>query len=158
MIIYIDRIPASGLDIKDVIPTADFDLSSIDDGSELKSDVKLDVNVVVVDEELLVKGSWEVEASFVCSRCLDAFSMHLEEKNAFFDFELEGRDSIDLTDSVREDIILHFPVKPLCKESCQGLCPYCGEVIGKEKKCDCAPPSRDPRFAALDKLKKKLEG
>ncbi len=100
MIIYIDRIPDSGLDIEEVMPAADFDFSEIDDGAVLKSDVTVKVNAVVVDGELLVRGSWTTEAGFECGRCLEPFSMSLTEKNVFFDFELNGRDSIDLTYSV----------------------------------------------------------
>ena len=36
----------------------------------------------------------------------------------------------------REEIILGYPVKFLCKIDCLGLCPKCGQNLN-EKKCDC---------------------
>jgi uncharacterized protein len=50
---------------------------------------------------------------------------------------IEGRSrTIDLGPDIREEIILDYPVKPLCKPDCKGLCPTCGKNLN-EGQCNC---------------------
>ncbi len=55
---------------------------------------------------------------------------------------------LDLTEVVRQDLLLALPVRPLCREDCQGLCPVCGQNRN-ENPCDCVVDESDPRWAAL---------
>ena len=57
---------------------------------------------------------------------------------------------VDLTDDIREAIILTFPAYPVCQPDCKGLCPTCGENRNKAA-CRCAPP-QDNRWSALNDL------
>jgi uncharacterized protein len=61
-------------------------------------------------------------------------------------------DSIDLTEALAEQFFLALPVRPLCSEECQGLCPYCGIDLN-DKKCDCTPPDFAGKFSALKNMK-----
>lgn len=47
-----------------------------------------------------------------------------------------------------EEFSLALPVKPLCGESCKGLCPECGANRNTDS-CACSAPKGDPRLAAL---------
>jgi len=60
-------------------------------------------------------------------------------------------DFVDLAPMVRDAILLDLPLAPLCREDCQGLCPYCG-IDRNEASCDCQAPV-DPRWATLDGLR-----
>jgi len=56
---------------------------------------------------------------------------------------------------IRDQILLAMPINPLCRESCAGLCPFCGGNR-KLQPCDCASRQEAPRnslAAALGKLK-----
>jgi uncharacterized protein len=44
--------------------------------------------------------------------------------------------AIDLNPDIREEIILVYPIKPLCSIDCKGLCPKCGKNLN-EGKCNC---------------------
>jgi hypothetical protein len=59
---------------------------------------------------------------------------------------------IDLTDAVREHVLLAVPGFVECSESCRGLCPRCG-VNRNDVSCDCAENAGDDRWAALRDLK-----
>jgi uncharacterized protein len=48
---------------------------------------------------------------------------------------LEG--GVDLSETLLEQVILNLPIKPLCHDSCQGLCPACGENRNIHP-CGCA--------------------
>ena len=54
-----------------------------------------------------------------------------------------------------EQLQLNIPMKPLCREDCQGLCPVCG-ADRNAGACSCEESSPDPRWAALAALKGRL--
>ena len=45
-----------------------------------------------------------------------------------------------------------MPLKPLCDETCKGLCPQCGANLNHET-CTCAAEAVNSPFALLAKLK-----
>ncbi len=51
-----------------------------------------------------------------------------------------------------EEFMLSLPMRPVCKENCQGLCPTCGINLN-ENSCACTQDEGDPRLAALRTLK-----
>lgn len=61
---------------------------------------------------------------------------------------------IDLDPILREQILLSLPAYPVCRESCKGLCSVCGQNLN-ERECGCARRVPDPRWAGLEKLKRK---
>jgi uncharacterized protein len=70
------------------------------------------------------------------------------------DLDFYQGDVIDLEKYLREQILLMVPLKPLCAETCKGLCPRCGADLNHEP-CRCeAEQTTSPLAAALAKLKK----
>jgi uncharacterized protein len=55
---------------------------------------------------------------------------------------------------MHEQFVLSLPMKPLCGDGCQGLCPVCGTNLNRGT-CDCKPVWEDPRLAALRELRTK---
>lgn len=122
-------------------------------------------------DRLLVQAQVEGEALVQCSRCLTPFKAPLsvsfeeefveglveeeapreDEEDLSVATRYEG-DVIDLTDSLRDSILLELPMKPLCRPDCAGLCPTCGANLN-EGPCGCEKSHTvDPRLAALQKL------
>lgn len=61
-------------------------------------------------------------------------------------------EEIDLTEGIQEQVILSLPLRPLCRETCKGLCARCGADLNQER-CRCpALPTEGP-FAALGRIK-----
>ncbi len=85
---------------------------------------------------ILVRGIVRVGLSCYCDRCLSPFELELPEVDiCIFREGLEDRE-IDLTEDIREDIVLSLPARLLCDEDCQGLCPQCGVNLNSSR-CDC---------------------
>jgi uncharacterized protein len=59
--------------------------------------------------------------------------------------------SIDLSEVIREQMILAIPEVVLCKEDCEGLCDKCGKNLNLLN-CKCKEDEIDPRWAALKNL------
>lgn len=109
------------------------------------------LDVSVVSNEFLVHGALAAEMKMCCSRCSVFFPVAVAEPAYNYDEELsETTESVDLTEDMREAIILAFPSYPVCSSDCKGLCPQCG-ANKNEGECQCKPPA-DNRWAALDGL------
>ena len=63
---------------------------------------------------------------------------------------------LDLGQLVGEQFHLSLPMKPLCGESCKGLCQKCGVNLNQGS-CACDRTWRDPRWSALEGLLKREE-
>ncbi|MHB8733759.1 MAG: YceD family protein [Terriglobales bacterium] len=60
-------------------------------------------------------------------------------------------DGVDLEDVVREQVLLGAPMRALCREACQGICPQCG-LNRNAGTCTCERAA-DARWEALARLR-----
>jgi len=116
------------------------------------SPVILDVHADFLSGRLIVRGAIFVQAAAVCARCLKQLALPVRIDEYTFDCDAGKGDIIDLTENIREHIIIALPMKQLCAEECKGLCPRCGKDLNVAG-CDCSKKIVDPRFGGLDKLK-----
>ena len=61
----------------------------------------------------------------LCARCLERFGRPYGER-FHLGYSTQGLVELDITDDVRQEVLLSFPVRCLCREDCRGLCPQCG--------------------------------
>jgi uncharacterized protein len=71
-----------------------------------------------------------------CARCVELVQFPIDKHFQLYYTVTETAEFIDLTDDIREEVILDLPIKLLCQENCKGLCPNCGANRNKEK-CQC---------------------
>jgi uncharacterized protein len=124
---------------------------------------------------IAVKGTIKGEAEIDCTRCLSPINTPLlidfdvdyltegelgSEENVELQpgdldtDELEGY-QLDLTQLVREQILLNVPEQIYCTEDCKGLCEKCGGNLNLVD-CNCKDEEIDPRWEALKNLKDNL--
>lgn len=70
-------------------------------------------------------------------------------------FPISGNHILDLSDAVREGVLLARSLAPLCRPDCAGLCPRCGQDLNQGP-CDCREEPADPRWARLAELSESL--
>ncbi|MDD4858965.1 MAG: DUF177 domain-containing protein [Dehalococcoidales bacterium] len=122
---------------------------------------------------ILVEGKFSGEVELICSRCLSAFRYPLtisfqEEFLPTIDinsglpveapdepgaFRIDDHHIIDVDEAIRQYALMAVPMKPLCEDSCAGLCPGCGKNLNKGT-CGCPSETTDPRWAKLGELRK----
>lgn len=138
---------------------------------KLLSPARVTLRVEKIGAEVVAEGKVRTSIELQCSRCLRSFAKDLdvninvvyhpveelkgEEKHEIKDDELdmgfyEG-DELDVLDLVTEQILLNVPMKPLCCESCKGICPKCGADLNVAP-CACESRETDPRLEILKKL------
>jgi uncharacterized protein len=113
------------------------------------------VNLAKHGRDILLRGHLEGCLDLSCSRCLEPFAAQVatefevllvpapqreapdkELSAQELDLDVYSGETVDLEALVREQIILLAPLKPLCQESCRGLCPTCGANLNRET-CSC---------------------
>ena len=170
IMIDVSRVPDSGLRVeKDIAPDAFVDLAG---DALLARPVHVSGSVRQIEERFTLTGAVSGTFELVCGRCLETFRQDFgtdlsillsrggtsgnEEAGldvALFTFEGE---TFDLVEAVREDVLLSIPLRPLCSEDCKGLCAECGANLNSGD-CGCRVEIVDPRLAALEKLKTRIE-
>jgi len=124
------------------------------------------VRVTRTPQGLLVQVKMYASASTECVRCLTDFAYDLNvdfsELYAFnrrsvtdSNLILPEDGKIDLEPLLREYMLLEFPINPLCKPDCKGLCPICGENMNLIT-CNHGAEHGDERLAGLQSLFDKL--
>jgi uncharacterized protein len=119
------------------------------------------------DRGYSLQGVVQGSLSLRCSRCLGEFPFEVGERLSLelLPLGVAPRDEetrlgradlnvrffsdpwLDLVDLAGEQLVLAVPMKPLCNESCRGLCPRCGADLNKGP-CGC-PADADERWAPL---------
>lgn len=116
--------------------------------------------------EILVDARIEGEILQECRRCLVEVVTPLRlspmmvfgevDPEAGEDGEVRGLDltatELELSEAIREEVILAVDPFAVCDPDCKGLCPRCGIDRNKET-CDCALEEPDSRWDALRALK-----
>ena len=99
-----------------------------------------------------------------CMRCLEPAALDLEVETREVDQantedeELRSPyvhdDELEISRWAHDATILALPTQLLCRPDCLGLCPVCGESLNDSDPADHEHGGgKDPRWAALDKLK-----
>jgi uncharacterized protein len=134
----------------------------------------LDIDLVYYrsGQELFFHGKFSGTFQGCCSRCLHSYSFDLAKE---FDFVLiptpvrpergaeelnrddlglsyYSTEEINLTPLINEQVLLALPTRPLCADTCRGLCSSCGANLNTES-CVCSESVGDPRMAIFRTLK-----
>ncbi|MCD4781028.1 MAG: DUF177 domain-containing protein [Candidatus Omnitrophica bacterium] len=136
MKIYIRRIPPQGITLQEQ--------ESIGLPDNLSGDIKFiapfDISAKVdkTQDTLLVETTVKSRFQSFCFRCLQDIEKDLC-CSFLLDYTLDRQtDFIDITEDLRQEVILGLPSLIICDETCKGLCPKCGNNLN-EGKCLCLP-------------------
>jgi uncharacterized protein len=170
LLVGIAQLPEEGLVLQGEIP---MDLLQLPQTEEIALAVPLQVQGVLnkMAEQIYFQGIIRGTLAAPCSRCLEiahsdvAVEMRVvflppgsaaapvDEERLADELDLYTHDgiTIDLRPLVRDQVVLAFPLQPLCRPDCAGLCQVCGGNRN-EAPCTCQVEGGDPRFALLKQL------
>ena len=151
------------------------------DRDELASVGKATIDATVkqgdLADEYLADGTVSFTADLTCSRCAEPYpiantstfrvrfrprpeasgeneEVEITDKEEL-DVEFYSDRAIPLRDLALEQIQLSIPMKPLCDETCLGLCLTCGANRTREG-CSCETSIVDDRWGALKVIRDEL--
>jgi uncharacterized protein len=151
-------------------------LALYEDGDEELDahDLEGTVKVTKLSEGVLVQGDVKAHVHVQCSRCLTDIDLPVEaqleeqfrptvdvetgravQRQSYEEddsaFDIDPNHMMDLTEPVRQALLVAMDMRPLCREDCSGLCAECG-ANRNEVDCGHEPVVEDPRWAALREL------
>jgi uncharacterized protein len=132
--IQVSKIPPEGLTLEGAIDAAALDLDT--DMIFVKDPVSVEAQITLITNTVTAEVSIRTSIHALCSRCLCDFAREMKKKFRLTYIVNKPDQEIDMTPDIREEIILDYPIKPLCQEGCKGLCHVCGENLN-EGKCTC---------------------
>ncbi len=129
------------------------------------------ITLVNTGDKVEAVGFVSTTAELICSRCLNKCQVPIEIKvdeacslEAIEQYQPIGEEEesselialrrgsrVDLSELLRQLVIVNTPWRWLCRPDCQGLCPVCGQNLN-ERECDCQRQQADPRLAPLLEL------
>ena len=148
------------------------DISGVDEDLEIVKPLVGKLNFLRTGTGILVTGHASTEARLTSRRCLAPVNVPIvvsleEEFHPSIDLVTgtvlplqDGEDEatrtdwyhiLDLTEVVRQNLLLSLPMSALCRTDCRGLCPDCGANLN-EGPCGCQHEEVDPRLAVLQGL------
>ena len=99
------------------------------------SGIKIKAHLEKEKEIVCARISITTKENMVCNRCLEQFDS-IFEKETDFVYKTSDEHFIDLTDDIKDIIILEYPIRQLCKADCKGLCQRCGANLNQGV-CGC---------------------
>lgn len=135
MKIHVNRVPFEGLREETSCDPSEMDLGRFDVSPHRQgwwgevhptNPIALSCFITKADRELVVQATLRYQLEMCCSKCLETFVSPVVTQ-ATFSYQVAPTDVVDLTDDLRQEIILSYPMIPICQSSCQGLCPRCGQ-------------------------------
>ena len=111
-------------------------------------DIEYHLSAVMAGADLVVTGRASVPLATVCARCLDDIRVVIAVKELCFHFEKVRDMEIDLTDDVREELLLAVPSCFYCSPDCKGICPMCGTNLNHAS-CSCDKRRAEEEDAAM---------
>jgi uncharacterized protein len=175
LVIDVSRIPPEGLEVREALQPGEVHLEG-EDSFDLAPGGRLECRLERgEDDSVHVRGRLSARLAMQCGRCLEPFTLPVEQDLDLFylrrraedeaaeedEVELADRDMViayhdgdelDLGEIVREQFFLTVPLKRLCREDCRGLCPTCGSNRN-DARCECPPPEAvESPFGSLRKL------
>jgi len=148
----------------------DAEVPAVDD-LKLTAPLRGRVVFLRLGDSVLAQAELSTSVQLSCDRCLTVFSQAVRiafqepfyptvdvltgvALPAFTDdlgFPIDHNHELDLSEAVRQHLLLALPLQALCRADCAGLCPRCGAVLN-EGPCACPAEEPDPRFAPLQAL------
>ncbi len=136
MKINIQNIPEKGFLTESTYPL-DFLEQCADDDLVFIEPFKVKTRIDKAQDDLIIKIDVVGKYKTFCSRCLREMEQNYKTQiDLFYENKDKEKDFIDITEDIRQEILLNLPPKILCSKGCKGICPGCGVNLN-ENQCQC---------------------
>ncbi|HMO50776.1 MAG TPA: hypothetical protein PKE26_08490 [Kiritimatiellia bacterium] len=150
MIIEIPKVPPEGATYTAELPPEILELEN-DKFAHADGPVRCDFFIYPVSHELIVKGTVEAPVRLLCGRCGGFFSTIIQVSSFLRAYPIsEGMEKLDISEDIREDVVIEIPSYPRCAWDGAGTCPFSGVNLDELTLNETPPP--DNPWGALDRL------
>ena len=147
--VHLKQVPPEGKHLEGEEGPGFLDLAAI--GAKAAGPVRYDLEVGLSGGGVFATGRVSAPVEMNCVACLQPFVYEASADPFAAQVEIEGRELVDLTPAVREELLLALPNHPRCDLISGHSCPYHGLEAGGGGTQESAQSAWDQ----LDKLKTK---
>lgn len=159
IIVKLSRLDQADQRLEGALAASELNMENLDSAIRIRGPLEYILSASRKGHLLLVRGRLRLLLACDCVRCLMEFDLRVEIGLWTRLIPLEGderakvkNDCVDLTPYIREDILLDFPLHPVCGKGCQG--PPNERSLHKGKGSPGSASKNDATtWAKLDKLK-----
>ncbi len=145
MKVHLKQIPAQGLHLEG---EEDCPIQELEpEGIRCAGHLHYDIDLGVAGGALWANGLLSQPVELRCVLCLEKFMHEIRVPAFAVHMELHGPERVDLTPSMREEILLNLPAHPHCDRDGRRVCK------AKQVKTAEQDAKRKSDWSALDKLK-----
>jgi uncharacterized protein len=146
MKVHINQVPVEGLHREGEESASILDLKN--ERTQAAGDIRYALDIGISGNSFFATGSLELDFNCECDRCLEKFRYPLRVADFAMQEDIDGRETIDLTPAIREDILLSLPSYPRCDWNGEKVCPGPKQIASSKQAASAPEPS------AWDELKK----
>ena len=123
MKIHVSHIPEEGLALNTAYDPMALEMDRVD--VHVAGPVQLHGRATLEAKELFVSAEVDYRLDLTCARCLAPVAT-AGSKSLLFHYDTTLQQVVDITEDVRQEVMLDYPLTALCRPDCRGLCPVCG--------------------------------
>jgi uncharacterized protein len=138
--------------------------------TEVAEDITGVVTLLRTNFGILTRAHFTASVELSCGRCLEPYVTSIattfeeeylpvvdvltglpvqsERRDEEETFRISPSHVVDLTEAVRQHLLLAIPMQTICSEECRGLCVNCGQNLNTGT-CTCTEETESHPFAAL---------
>ena len=156
LIIDLATLPEEGKNFSGELPVEVFDLA--DNDAKPAGPLAYDLHVQRFESELLLSGSLSAPFELTCVRTIHPFVKTIRVDPANIGIEIEQEGPLDVTEALREELLIEIPAYPHCEEADEPMhCEIDPRYLAVDKPAgdglDTRPRAEgDDRWSALDAL------
>ena len=135
MKIYANEIPPEGVELEEQIEPKKISLDLEPQGMGFTKSIEVRARIAKSGTEVFADVKLEAPVQYTCSRCLAKFP-GVFNKTFNVSYEVKPGDVLDIDEDIRQEMMLDYSMKLLCKAECKGLCANCGQNLNVAD-CDC---------------------
>ncbi len=122
ILVHLAQIPPEGKSIQGEEDPGFLELAAV--GGRALGPVSYDLEVGLSGGGLFATGRIGVPVELQCVACLNPFRLEVVVDPFAVQLEIDGREAVDLTSSVREELLLALPNHPRCDWNNGSSCSY----------------------------------
>jgi len=146
-----------------------------DEDFQVVGKIRGSLTFTLMGDKVFMNGNLEARIRMACVRCLEPVEFSIRKKVTIFYMSSKNRKTGDAMpfdpeddevsyykglviipdNDIRELILVDLPDYPHCKESCKGLCPWCGANLNTGL-CECKK-EQEVSFTEQESWKEKLK-
>lgn len=134
MQIEVEKMPETPVELEENVSVQAWEMDSFD--IVFVDPIRIRCRFVRIGNEIVVEADIVFTRDITCSRCLNQVRQTVTQDFKKTYDRLKIGQYLELDGDIREEILINFPMKVLCKPDCKGICTSCGVNLNIEN-CRC---------------------